>query len=325
MERLPSGSYRVRKQINGTRHTFTFDHKPTKREIEEAIANLPTSNNTNSFCSCAEDYIRIKESVLSPSTIRGYSRILKHLPSWFLDKKINSITTVDVQKVIGELAKDFSPKTIRNKHGFISAVLGLYRADLVLHTQLPQRIKKTPYMPTEMDIRRLLEYAKGTDYEIAIFLGCHGLRRSEMAALTMDKIDFKTGTITIDSALVEDNDNNLVRKTTKTESSTRIIPVSPYLLELIQERGLYSKYIGGVNQWMRRTQEKYDIPKFSFHKLRYYFASHTSAMLPEADVLKLGGWETPYVMKSVYRQSTAKEEQMKNAINQIMENVMTIS
>ena len=40
------------------------------------------------------------------------------------------------------------------------------------------------------------------------------------------------------------------------------------------------------------------------HKLRHYFASEMSALgVPEADILKMGGWETDHVMKSVYRHS----------------------
>lgn len=39
-------------------------------------------------------------------------------------------------------------------------------------------------------------------------------------------------------------------------------------------------------------------------KLRHYFASKMSSMnIPEADIMRMGGWETDYVMKGVYRHS----------------------
>ncbi len=55
------------------------------------------------------------------------------------------------------------------------------------------------------------------------------------------------------------------------------------------------------------------IPGFPLHKLRHYFASQMSALgVPEADILKMGGWETDHVMKNVYRHSMMdKEEQAK--------------
>ncbi len=52
------------------------------------------------------------------------------------------------------------------------------------------------------------------------------------------------------------------------------------------------------------------IPRFPLHKLQHYFASQMSALgVPEADILKMGGWETDHVMKSVYRHSMMEKEE----------------
>ncbi len=52
------------------------------------------------------------------------------------------------------------------------------------------------------------------------------------------------------------------------------------------------------------------IPHFSLHKLQHYFASKMSALnIPEADIIKMGGWETDYVMKAVYRHSMMEKEE----------------
>ena len=52
------------------------------------------------------------------------------------------------------------------------------------------------------------------------------------------------------------------------------------------------------------------MPHFSIHKLRHYFASKMSAMnIPEADIMRMGGWETDHVMKSVYRHSMMEKEE----------------
>lgn len=44
------------------------------------------------------------------------------------------------------------------------------------------------------------------------------------------------------------------------------------------------------------------------HKLRHYFASRMSAMhIPDEDIMKMGGWQTDSVMKSVYRHAMHDE------------------
>ena len=63
---------------------------------------------------------------------------------------------------------------------------------------------------------------------------------------------------------------------------------------------------------MSNLEKTLGIEHFSIHKLRHYFASRMSALgIPEADILKMGGWNSDHVMKSVYRHSMIDKE--KNA------------
>ncbi len=74
---------------------------------------------------------------------------------------------------------------------------------------------------------------------------------------------------------------------------------------------------GKITDYLCSVQKKLDIPNFSIHKLRHYFASKMSAMnIPEEDIMRMGGWETDYVMKGVYRHAMEdknKERQRKAA------------
>lgn len=38
IEKLPSGSYRIRKMYKGQTYTIVFDHKPTQKEAVQAMA-----------------------------------------------------------------------------------------------------------------------------------------------------------------------------------------------------------------------------------------------------------------------------------------------
>ena len=135
--------------------------------------------------------------MLSPKTVKEYLEIPNRLTDNFTNKLISDITQIDIQKEINILAKTLAPKTIRNYHGFISSVLWMFRPEMNISTTLPQRIKNEPYIPTDEDIKRLLQAAQGSMFEIPIKLAYYGLRRSEICSLTID--DLNGNTLTIDS------------------------------------------------------------------------------------------------------------------------------
>lgn len=313
IEKRPSGSYRVRKMYKGKMYTVTFDCKPTQKEAMLAMAKelekVQGKQKSVDFAGAAEQYIESKRNVLSPSTIRGYNTILRNIPKHFLSKNIHDITALDVQTEINRVSKDHSPKSVRNHHGFISAVLGAFNPNLKLTTTLPQKAKNEPYIPSSEDIKRIMEYANGTQFEIPIILACYGLRRSEICALTTDDIDMDV--VHINKAMVQDENKNWIVKATKTTSSTREIIIPLDIAEKIREQGyVYKGHPNSITCYLTRVQNALGMPHFSVHKLRHYFASQMSAIgVPEADIMRMGGWETDHVMKSVYRHSMIDREE----------------
>ena len=315
IEKRGSDNYRIRKMYKGQTYTVSFDHKPTQKEAMQAMADeldrVKTKNTSLTFQAACEEYIESKRNVLSPSTIRGYTAIMRQLPNNFLLKNIYDITAIDVQKEINYIAKDHSPKTVRNQHGFISSVLVFFCPNLKLNTTLPQKIKSEPYTPSSEDVKQILAAVKDTPYEIVIVLACYGMRRSEICALTPDDIDGDI--VQINKALVPDEKQRWTTKATKTTSSKREIIIPLNIANKIKEQGyVYQGNPDSISRYLKQLEGKLGIPYFSLHKLRHYFASKMSALgVPDADILKLGGWETDYVMKSVYRHSMMEKE--KNA------------
>lgn len=162
------------------------------------------------FRRAADEYISAKRNILSPSTIQGYEKIIRCTSDLFLDKNVHDITTMDVQTEINRVAKGHSPKTTRNHHGFLSAILNVFRPYLKLTTTLPQKVKNEPYIPSDEEIRLILEYARDTKYEIPLILACYGMRRSEICALTPD--DINGDVVTINKALVQGPNREWVTK-----------------------------------------------------------------------------------------------------------------
>ena len=139
LEKLPSGSYRVRKTYKGITYkgityTVVFDHKPTQKEVTKAMAaeldKEPVKKTRLTFETAAKQYIDVKSNVLSPSTITGYHSVLKNLSDEFKQKHMDDLSGIDIQKEINSIATTKTPKTVRNVHGFISAVIGMFRPSM---------------------------------------------------------------------------------------------------------------------------------------------------------------------------------------------------
>lgn len=319
-EKLPSGSYRVRKMYKGRTYTLMFDDKPSQREIIERLNEAMDDAPTGSFASFAKEYVNTRTSVLSPSSIRTYNRLINNLSDDFKKTKLRDITQAIVQKEINDYAKNHAPKTVRALHGFISAVLGTYKPNMTLRTTLPQKIIKERYLPSEDDIKRILEASKGTGDSIAFQLGVLSLRRSEICALELD--DLKENELRIHANMVYDDDNKWVKKECpKTDASNRTIYIPDALVDEIKEKGYFFKYTPPkLNEHLHKYQDKLKIPRFRFHDLRHYFASYASTIMPEQDAMALGGWKSDFVFKQIYRESM-KEKRKSSAekyISQIL-------
>lgn len=313
IEKLPSGSYRVRKMYQGKNYSIVFDHRPTQKEALQAMSaeldKVKTKYDRLTFRGAAGEYVEMKRNVLSPKTIKEYLGMAERLPEWFNNLPLADITQVDINRVVNELSKDKSPKTVRNCHGLISAILGTFRPELNISTKLPQKVKSEPYTPSQDDVRAILESAKGTMFEVPISLACYGMRRSEICALTLD--DIEGDVVHITKAMVQNENKEWVIKSTKTTESTRDIIISQELTDKIREQGyVYKGFPNSITAYLTRIEKQLGIQHFTIHKLRHYFASQMSALgVPDVDIMKLGGWQSDHVMKSIYRHSMMEKEE----------------
>jgi len=315
IEQLPSGSYRVRQQIEGHRYSLIFGHKPSQREINaelsKQITNTPKIGKFMLLEQACEEYLKIKSNVLSPSTITGYQKYYRLLPHNLLQKNIYEITNVDLQIFVNTFSATHSPKYTRNVFGFISAVLNTFYPSLNISITLPQKTPNEPYLPTKSDIAKILKEVQGTEFELPYKLAILGLRRSEICALSYSDL---TGNILhINKAKVQNASREwVIKPMAKTETSVRDVYVPNDIVELLKSKGnAYTGYPGTLTVHLKRCQAKLNIPVFSLHKFRHYFASEMSTITDEATVMAMGGWKTDYVMKNVYRHAT--KEQLLNA------------
>lgn len=314
IEKLPSGSYRATVMFKGKRYRRTFDHKPTQKEVLQSLSDEMQDKPEKTgltFKEASEKYCDSKKNTLSPKTHREYVLQYKRLPNWFLDMPVDDISQIHINKLINDMGggdKPKSPKSISNAHGFVSAVLRTFRPNMIIHTSLPQKRKNDPYIPSVDEVKMMLEHLKGTEFEIPFILGCYGMRRSEICALKPE--DIEGTTVHINKALVQNENNEWVVKSTKTTHSTRDIIIPQDIADKIKEKGyVYNGFPHSISKHLTVLEAKLGIEHFSMHKLRHYFASRMSALgVPDVDILAMGGWETDHVMKTVYRHSMIGKE-----------------
>ena len=284
-------------------------------ELEQVKQN----NIGMSFSAAAAKFFEVKKNILSPTTIRGYQSILRNLPDSFTAMRLSDISRLEVQAVINDYGRTHSPKSTINANGFILSVITLFYPDVRINTTLPQKVKTEPYIPTDSDVKRILEYSKDSPFEIPLILATFGLRRSEICALSLDDLDGNK--LNISKALVQDDAGEWVIKTTKTEAGTRVIYLPDTVVDLIRQKGyIYNGYPNSIVCYLTKVQKKLGIPHFSLHKLRHYYASMAHALgIPDSYIMASGGWKSDNVLKSVYRHalSDRTEEMQKQAAQHI--------
>ena len=305
-KKLPSGKWMVQVYRNGVRKAFTDKDKfICQQKAAEWLASNPVAlSDDPSFWQAAVTYNEGRRNILSPSTMIKYDEMARQNNFTLSELPVSKITQEDIQTCIDTIAKTHSPKTCRNAHGYISAVIRSVRPDFALNTRMPKKVRLRYKTPTDEQIKTLLSEIKGTRYELPIMLAAFAsLRRSEICALDASDIDRKDCIIHVQRAAIQTKGGKLIIKRPKTLAGDRYIRVPKELINLIPEKGLVC---GGLKpntlgKYIPNLRKKYHID-FRFHDLRHYFASSQHAIgIPDAYIMSAGGWESDDVLKNVYR------------------------
>ena len=308
-KQLPSGSWRVQASltIDGKKITHSFTAE-TARKAEalalqwQELTKEETKSSNMTLREAYSRYIAAKEKVLSPGTVREYKRSAERDLQSIMDLKINLLTQEKIQMAITLESVDHSPKTVRNIHGLLVAVLKMFRPEFVVRTALPQKKPVNLYIPDDKDITKLINYIKGTDMEIPVLLAAFGpMRRGEICALTSD--DVKGNIVHVNKALVQNDKKEWVIKPPKTFSSYRQIEYPDFVIERLSGiSGKITNLTPSVitKQFSKKLKEA-EIPHFRFHDLRHYAVSILHAMnIPDKYIMARGGWQTNHTMNNVY-------------------------
>lgn len=305
-----SGNWEIRQMIDGKTYQKTIKgKKPTEYEAMQIIMAMVDSEkkpDSISFQDGAHEYIKSRMNVVSPATIREYTRKIDRLPSWFTQKDIYGIDQTDMQRLVNEMSADHKSKTIHDVHGFCVGVIRFFIPQVVFNTTFKQNDRTERYMPSEQEVEAILKQAEGTEYHIVLQLACYSLRRSELCAVLKSDLT-EDNQIHVCKAKVQDVNKQWVIKVPKTEDSDRYVPIDDALADEIRSldrEEIYPYAPQNISNFLRRTQTRLNMPLFSVHCLRHYYASKLHmAGVDDITIQKTGGWKNNSVLKSSYTHS----------------------
>ncbi len=266
-----------------------------------------------------DSYIADRDNALSPSTVRGYYTIQRNAFADVMDMDIHAIR--NWQAVVNREAGRVAAKTVKNEWRLVKSVLKKNKVDFDV-TSLPQVIHcELPWLDYNQ-IKTFLSAVRGTPCELGALFALHSLRRSEVLAMTPEKI--KGGKILVHGSAVLNKDNQLIKKAeNKNVTSLREIEIMiPRLAELLAENStaIGTPYIQSNPNTLRtqinRICEQNGLPLVGVHGLRRSFTSLAYHLgWSEQQSMKVGGWSDYKTVHDIYVKLAAADE--KNDINRM--------
>lgn len=335
--KLAGGQWFIQLRLNGvsipvsaaTEKECTRQAALVKAEYQAGKREMQKCQGDRTIKEIIEGYIKSRQAVLSPSTIRSYNAVKNNRFTIYSGKKPADIK--DWQDVINaEVRSGASAKTVKNSWALLVASLSF--AGLKVPTVTLPKIAASPrpWLDPEQ-IRVFIDAVKGQKCEIPALLALHSLRRSEILGLTWDKIDLKARIIRVEGSAVFDADCKLIYKATnKSKKSRRTVPIMiPELAEVLntvpaenRSGRLIVTNPDNIRAQINRVCKAAGLPEVGVHGLRHSFASLAHHVgLPEQEAMMIGGWEDAQTMHNIYTHiSNADKLKSENKIAEFFKN-----
>ena len=299
--KLPSGSWNCRIMVGGQSYSFTHaDKKTVMRMASDFADDYRRKMDNPTLLERMREYVAENEERLSPSTVRSYNgmiRMIEERTPRIASKRLSAITEQDVSDIVRPLR---TLKTKRNYVNFIHACTGKSAGKLTGVSSKRVRV------PTELEVKGLLQIFRNTELEVPIMLAAYGgLRRGEICALRMSDIDGDF--VHVRRAVVRDPSGEWVTKEPKTASSVRSVLLPHFVIERIQAQGYITHLLPSqVSNRFWKKQRNLGIPPYCFHSLRHFHASYLHYLnIPDAYIQKRGGWANASTLQNIYRHALA--------------------
>lgn len=310
-KKLPSGNWRIQvfsHKENGKNKYISFT-APTKAEANRLAAEFQATKHYESLPQnitvgmCVKNYIKGKTNILSPSTLKEYRGYLKYYSS-IENIMLGSLNSSDLQKFVNDLALTKNPKTVRNIYSFLISSIRLY-SDRNFRVTMPQKRIIERNLPTDADLKNLLNNANITLKKAILLASAGTLRRGEICALKYKDISYDFNAVYVHTDMVLGVNGWIHKEIPKTDSSTRRVVLPKEIIDFLGH-GDDEEYVVPVKP-STITSDFINLRnrlglKCTFHSLRHYAASILHSIgVPDVYIMERGGWGSDSVLKSVYR------------------------
>jgi len=316
---VPIG-YNGNKRIN---HYETFYGGKREAIIRENEIKIQLQNNTyikrNSLTmlDLVNEWLDSKKDNIGIKTFVEYKRYCKHITDSIGHLKIKEINAKILEDFYNELKNykgkreaqnGYSEKTVKHHYVllteiFNSAIKWGYLYNNPNKNVTPIKVHKKEiqcYSPEDVEKLIIALQNEPIKYQAVILLAIDsGCRRGEITGLTWEDIDFEKGTININKATQYVSGYGTFEKSTKSDTSNRIVYISPTTLDILKKYRTYQneqRMLLGI-QWknskrifttdfgedmhpdrpykiLKQIIRKYNLKDITFHGLR-----HTSISL----------------------------------------------
>ena len=270
----------------------------SSREVEEKIKFYRKQNavsgirrkkqNSPTFNEFADEWYKTyKEPNLKIKSLTTIKSVLSHARQNFGDKKMNNISTDDVQKMLISMPQGRTRDLCKQ---YVNQIFEKAKAKRVIRenpcdgVEIKKHVKQHKPALTRAEQTEFLAHLDKVESRYALlfrFLLSTGLRIGEALALTKKDIDFEKCTVNVCKDVVFDKNKRIVQ-TPKSATSYRTVPVPQAIceeLKHIKTDDIFPFSYNAVNKAIQRLRANLGF-NVTIHTLRHTYATR----LEEANV-----------------------------------------
>lgn len=332
------------------RHIETFYGGKKEAVLRENEIKLQINNNTYvrkntmTMQELIDEWLKSKKGNIGIKTYQEYERYCKNIGHCIGHIKVKDLNVKILEDFYNELKihkvkrKDelgYSEKTIKHHYTLVSEILNTSIKWGYLYNNPNQNVtpikvhKKEVTCYSSEEVQKLIDVLQNEPikYQAVIMLALDsGCRRGELTGLTWNDVDFEKGTININKATQYVSGYGTFEKSTKSDTSNRIVYITPTTIQILQKYKLEqdkqklllgNKWLGSERVFttdygedmhpdrpykiLKQIIKKYGLKDITFHGLRHTSISlQISSGIQTQIISKRAGHSNISITHSIY-------------------------
>jgi integrase len=230
----------------------TFKPARAQKAEAKALAQLPQAPAERTLGQLLDEWLAHRQNLgLSPTTLRGYQRMVKHIQADpVASKALSALEPFDLDALYGRLTSEGKgPRTVKHHHAVVSSALGQarkwrwVRENVAELATVPKVLERDIQPPSIEHLGALVAAISGRSPDLGfltLFAFLTGCRRGELCGLRWEDVDWDAHNLRVARSVWELGGKTGL-KTTKSDR-VRTIPLDDLAMTLLRTR--WDKAIG---------------------------------------------------------------------------------